>query len=330
MNGLVVVRLAHCARSTAAGVVVILAQPPTDQRRFSRRRDATVSAGNSQRDREVIPPVSVVLIRDQSRFPLVETPIKCRQYISVLKYRPFGVHFSVSPQFSFHAFVTEHINSLHLLSPRTDQQPCTQVSTTSSPTSCITPTHFSIYFYLHHRLDALRCLTWLTLRLSLQPSLLLRRRFRSLAAGRRKFNSDYTKKEIRMARLASILALALLALAAAHADVYWGAPNSEACPFTGEAALTCTSMVDNCSGRVFSNKQSEPSTLSNSFLQIQRLSVPENTFYEVPPAVLSPRRALVHFYSSPSEEISLFGLLVFLFIKIGSAYQRLACNRTHY
>jgi hypothetical protein len=98
-----------------------------------------------------------------------------------------------------------------------------------------------------------------------------------------------------MARLASILALALLALAAAHADVYWGAPNSEACPFTGEAALTCTSMVDNCSGRVFSNKQSEPSTLSNSFLQIQRLSVPENTFYEVPPVVLSPRRALVHF-----------------------------------
>jgi hypothetical protein len=84
-----------------------------------------------------------------------------------------------------------------------------------------------------------------------------------------------------MARLASILALALLALAAAHADVYWGAPNSEACPFTGEAALTCTSMVDNCSGRVFSNKQSEPSTLSNSFLQIQRLSVPENTFYEL-------------------------------------------------
>jgi hypothetical protein len=136
----------HSPRLTIAGI-----HHSTCLRAFSRRRDATVSAGNSQRDREVIPPVRVVLIRDQSRFPLVETLIKCRQYISVLKYRPFGVHFSVSPQFSFHAFVTEHINSLPASSPavsahRPDQQPCTQVSTTSSPTSCVTPTHFSIFF----------------------------------------------------------------------------------------------------------------------------------------------------------------------------------------
>jgi hypothetical protein len=121
------------------------------------------------------------------------------------------------------------------------------------------------------------------------------RRFRSLAVAQ--FNSDH--KERRMARLASILALALLALAhAAHAGVYWGSPNTEACPFTGDAAFTCDGLTDTCATRIFSNKITEPSNLNTSFLQIQRLSVPENTFYEVPhhfAAVLSLRRALVHF-----------------------------------
>ena len=86
-----------------------------------------------------------------------------------------------------------------------------------------------------------------------------------------------------MARLVSILALALLALAhAAHADVYWGSPNTEACPFTGDAAFTCDAYTDSCATRIYSNKITEPSNLNTSFLQIQRLSVPENTFYEVP------------------------------------------------
>jgi hypothetical protein len=108
-----------------------------------------------------------------------------------------------------------------------------------------------------------------------------------------------------MARLASILALALLALAhAAHAGVYWTSPNTEACPFTGDAAFTCDTYTDNCATRLYSNKQTEPSTLSNAFLQIQRLSVPENTFYEVPghfAAVLSLCHALVHFIRLPTK-----------------------------
>lgn len=136
-----------------------------------------------------------------------------------------------------------------------------------------------------------------------------------------------------MARLVSILALALLALAhAAHAGVYWGSPNTEACPFTGDAAFTCDAFTDTCATRVFSNKITEPSNLNTSFLQIQRLSVPENTFYEVP-------GHLPLFYLFAAHwSIDFIRLLLtkspYLvcssFCLFRSAYQRLACNRiTH-
>jgi len=126
-----------------------------------------------------------------------------------------------------------------------------------------------------------------------------------------------------MARLASILALALLALAhAAHAGVYWGSPNTEACPFTGDAAFTCDAYTDSCATRIYSNKITEPSNLNTSFLQIQRLSVPENTFYEVPDH-LPLFYLFAAFYSSPYHLI----WSARLFVCFGSAYQRSACNR---